>query len=46
MDKGTEIYKKFIDELVEMSKSCVDANKIRNSETDDRMKNILLKITP
>lgn len=45
MDKGTEIYKKLIDELVEMSKSCVDADRIRSRETDGRMKDILLKLT-
>ncbi|MDE5557244.1 MAG: hypothetical protein K2J32_06055 [Ruminococcus sp.] len=46
MDKGTEIYKKLIDEFVEMSRSCVDANRIRSRETDSEMKNILLKLSP
>lgn len=46
MDKGTELYKKLIDEFVEMSRSCVDADRIKNRETDSRMKNILLKLTP
>ncbi|MDE6678954.1 MAG: hypothetical protein K2K02_07920 [Ruminococcus sp.] len=46
MDNGTEIYKKLIDELVEMSRSCVDADKIRNRETCSKLKNILLKLTP
>lgn len=45
MDRGTEIYKKLIDEFVEMSKSCIDANKIRNRETDNRMNDILLKLS-
>ena len=46
MDKGTEIYKKLIDEFVEMSRSCVDANRIRSREKDSEMKNILLKLSP
>ncbi len=46
MDKGTELYKKLIDEFVEMSHSCVDADRIKNRETDSKMKNILLKLTP
>ena len=46
MDKGTELYKKLIDEFVEMSRSCVDADRIRSRETDSGMKNILLKLSP
>ncbi len=29
MDKGAELYRNFIDELVNMSKSCVDANNVK-----------------
>ena len=46
MDKGIEIYKKLIDEFVEMSRNCVDADRIRSHETDSEMKNILLKLSP
>ena len=30
MEKGIELYKHFIDELVKISKNCVDANNVKN----------------
>ena len=50
MDKGAEIYKKFIDDLVEMSRSCVDSNLVKkgkvteNDETNKEMNKILKKL--
>lgn len=50
MDKGTELYQKLIDELVEMSQSCVSSDRVRKGdvvcgETKSGMNSILAKLT-
>lgn len=45
MDKRTELYKKLIDEFVEMSQSCVDANKVRNGDVALDKNSVLSRLT-
>lgn len=45
MDKGTELYKKFIDEFVEMSQSCVNANRVRNGDVAWDKNSVLTRLT-
>lgn len=45
MDKGTELYKKLIDEFVEMSQSCVDANRVRNGDVEWDKNSVLSRLT-
>lgn len=45
MDRGTELYKKLIDEFVEMSQSCVDANRVRNGDVAWDKNSVLARLT-
>lgn len=50
MDKGTELYKKLIDEFVEMSRSCVSSESVRNGNvawdrTNNGINSLLPKLT-
>ena len=52
MKNGIELYKNFIDDLVEMSRSCVDSNLVKkgkvteNDETNKEINKILKKLNP